>query len=964
MLEEYCSHSGFSSKPGKWGICEDCSRILWKIKENGPIFSVPTLRENVTISVGNRRTIIDIARNPQDCQSFDNGFTIRTRINADLDFIDGMNSIKNSASRTKTREKRLKEISDRIEKFGLVITRLVNDSEIEKNEPIIIHRGDLDPFLNIPSLDAACDGITNPLPNPSLDSRWVTWEPVISSNFAGYQLKNMQTQAIKRVLKEKRSFTIVGLPTGYGKSVIAQIATQLLRNTKGGDNGPTLMISPLISLMDDQRIRWNEQFNLKLRNNGLEQLNCKFLTPSETEDKRKIISDLINDKIDLLCCSPESILKPRIGGNDNWMAAFQKMRNPFSLMVVDEAHTIADWGASIRPEFQLLDTVKRMIIRGNENLRLLLMSATITDSEERELRRMFDVSNTMKSSGETLREMDSNACATRRDLMFDLKRIKSEELNDSIEEIKLARNHITKFNSWNRDSDGKLYRRDGRPSPSVVFTRMKADAHSLKMEFDTKLSTNAVQTYPGDTGPFSRERRLRDFLENKMRFLVATSAFGMGVDKKDVWLAAYLGQPYTLKGLYQAFGRAARDSNWDGDGNKRSGLCIGRFYGKGQSFNPRMGLKLSLERVYDLLSNAQEGPVAKGGYLALDLLNDPTIGWSTNEKNSMEIEIDFEDDTGQDEYDNCNWASSTIDLHNEEELRRIHNEIKARESKNRSLNAHVNLRLWVLSCLERTGAVSIMGIHPRRIKLKNLQDQIHILDYISNCGSYLDAMNNLDRSDSNNQLRELVYIIRLNRTMKTFQDIRSEIEKGINLLKERHDIGLSEMNQFMDTITKKGGCIRKAFAPSVGRTKKEEASCIESIRDHNQAVMPCSNCRTDVWLRDMGFPQTGFLLSTDDVLNVIEDKTKIQKKGEKDVYFQIKGVEEYEIIECNFRYPIRMDDFGQSVPPKENITSKRMVCISAKWKLLKIMPYLLYTKKIEINYFSQMGLYSNLSTIR
>ena len=128
--------------------------------------------------------------------------------------------------------------------------------------------------------------------------------------------------------------------------------------------------------------------------------------------------------------------------------------------------------------------------------------------------------------------------------------------------------------------------------------------------------------------------------------------------------------------------------------------------------------------------------------------------------------------------------------------------------------------------------------------------------------------------------------------------------------------------------------------------------------------MPCSNCRTDVWLRDMGFPQTGFLLSTDDVLNVIEDKTKIQKKGEKDVYFQIKGVEEYEIIECNFRYPIRMDDFGQSVPPKENITSKRMVCISAKWKLLKIMPYLLYTKKIEINYFSQMGLYSNLSTIR
>ena len=65
-------------------------------------------------------------------------------------------------------------------------------------------------------------------------------------------------------------------------------------------------------------------------------------------------------------------------------------------------------------------------------------------------------------------------------------------------------------------------------------------------------------------------------------------------------------------------------------------------------------------------------------------------------------------------------------------------------------------------------------------------------------------MNNLDRSDSNNQLRELVYIIRLNRTMKTFQDIRSEIEKGINLLKERHDIGLSENEPIHGYYYKKG----------------------------------------------------------------------------------------------------------------------------------------------------------------
>ena len=923
MTSESCQHEELPDDPGRWLTCPECSQILWRQTDGGPCFFVPSVRETHSVDGGKRRTIVR-AIEPSECADFDKGFILRTRLNLDLDYITGQAPLSPLSNSKQSRTRRIEEISERIGKFGLTVTRLLEDGDLEKNEPIWIHRRDFNPRLRVPSLTAAEDDISVPFPDNEQDSRWGHWRQSVSGSFAnmfGEPLYPRQIQAIESILKPNRSLTIVGLPTGFGKTRIAQVATYLIRNTEGGDRGPTLIISPLISLMDDQRIRWSEELNEKLSKAGEKTLKCRFLTSAETRDKREIIGELLRDEIDVLCCSPESILKPRKEHHLHWIGAIQKMKNPFSLLVVDEAHTIADWGASIRPEFQLLDTLKRAILRRNPSLRVLLMSATITEEEDKELRRMFDEDKTMRPAGDTIREPDRNACATRRDLAFDFRRIREDDFVTAVDYVKSARNNLIELDDWNRDSLGEKYRPDGRPSSVVVFTRKKKDARGLiKSAFKEHKRQGDVVTYTGSTGAFAREATLRKFLKDEIRYLVATSAFGMGVDKRDVWLASYLGQPYTLKGLYQAFGRAARDSGWDDDqtDRKRSGLCIGRFYGKSQPFNPRMGIKLSMERIYDLLSvDSEEETVFKNGYLSLDLLHNPTSGWSTNlEIASEDDTVELEDDTGQDEYDLIDQFRNSVDIQNQKQIERIHQEIEERRKKNSSLDSHINLRMWVLSCLERTGAISIMGVHPEVLGVDEDGRNRTIHDLISKYGSYPEAIDAAQTLKKATRSHRSVYVIRINRSMGTFEEMAKEMDDGIHLLKKRHQNGLDEMSKFMSFITKRDGCIRKAFAGSVGRLPKDEATCIESIRDHNQPVMPCSNCRSHPWLIERNFPQDGPLFSTPDIMRVLSDHGTIDINDTRIRYFRIHDTENIHDLSPDIDYELVVDEFEDLIPPQ------------------------------------------------
>ena len=312
------------------------------------------------------------------------------------------------------------------------------------------------------------------------DERWEEWRPQLGQNLQsvfGQPLHKEQEIAATSVLKNHRSFTVVGLPTGLGKLGLPG-ATHLIRSThrEGCDSGPTLIISPLISLMDDQRTKWSTELGEVLSRSGQNPLKCRFLTAAEPIRRRQVMNELRKDELDVLCCSPESLISPRVD-QSHMVETFLSMKNPFSLMVVDEAHIIAEWGASIRPTFQLLNMVKERLVQANPKLRLLLMSATITSEEDEELRRMFGEG--MLDPGETIRshrvdgKSTANTSGTRPDLMFDIKISSPNDLGDIVSEISRARGHFTQNSQWNTDSHGQTFRSDGRPPPIIVYTAQK-----------------------------------------------------------------------------------------------------------------------------------------------------------------------------------------------------------------------------------------------------------------------------------------------------------------------------------------------------------------------------------------------------------------------------------------------------------------------------------------------------------
>ena len=126
-----------------------------------------------------------------------------------------------------------------------------------------------------------------------------------------------------------------------------------------GIQDPTHRFAPHLTT-DDQRIRWNE-INDEWEQSGLDPLRCIF-DFGRDQTAARIETTTQGRGTRCLCCSPEVLLRPS-KGHAQWIEIFQQMEQPFSLMVIDEAHTIADWGASIRPEFQLLNTIKRILVR-------------------------------------------------------------------------------------------------------------------------------------------------------------------------------------------------------------------------------------------------------------------------------------------------------------------------------------------------------------------------------------------------------------------------------------------------------------------------------------------------------------------------------------------------------------------------------------------------------------------------
>lgn len=304
--------------------------------------------------------------------------------------------------------------------------------------------------------------------------------------------------------------TLVSLPTGGGKSLI----TQMMAYQSGG---LTIVVVPTVSLADDQLIAAKQI--IKRSTVDQEIFSYRSGVPIAP-----ILTAIQNRTARLLFISPEALMNNQAFDNVIKIANKQHyMKN----IVIDEAHIVVDWGASFRVDYQCLEAWRKKLLLTNPSIRTVLLSATFENKSVDVLKKLF-------SDG--IRWIEVRCDALRHEPRYILLKEKGYKNKDK-KTIELVR---------------KL------PHPMIIYVARPDDAEQVK----TLLAENGIRnvcTYTGLTNSDFREQLLKSWKANEFEIMVATSAFGVGVDKPDVRTVLHLYIPQNPNAYYQELGRGGRD---------------------------------------------------------------------------------------------------------------------------------------------------------------------------------------------------------------------------------------------------------------------------------------------------------------------------------------------------------------------------------------------------------------------
>lgn len=320
---------------------------------------------------------------------------------------------------------------------------------------------------------------------------------VLKSFFGFSSFKGNQEAVIQNVLDNNDSFVI--MPTGGGKSLCYQLPALMVEGT-------AIIISPLIALMKNQ-VDAIRRFSPE---RGIAHVMNSSLSKQEMEEVR---ADLVNGVTKLLYVAPESLTK-----EDN-IEFFHKLK--ISFFAVDEAHCISEWGHDFRPEYRRIRPIIETI---TENAPILALTATATPKVQDDIQKNLKMVNAQvfKSS------------FNRANLYYEVRPKTKDVLKDIIRFIKLN---------------------DGKSGIVYCISRKKVE------EIAETLVVNGIKALPYHAGldASTRKNNQDKFLMEESDVIVATIAFGMGIDKPDVRFVIHHDIPKSLEGYYQETGRSGRD---------------------------------------------------------------------------------------------------------------------------------------------------------------------------------------------------------------------------------------------------------------------------------------------------------------------------------------------------------------------------------------------------------------------
>ena len=315
--------------------------------------------------------------------------------------------------------------------------------------------------------------------------------------FGFTSFKGHQEEIIKNLLNGNNSFVV--MPTGSGKSMCYQLPSILLEGT-------SIIVSPLIALMKNQ-----VDF---LRGNSIHDSIAHVINSTLTKAEiTKVEKDILNNETKILFVAPESLVKL------NFINFLKSVK--ISFFAIDEAHCISEWGHDFRPEYR---NIRKVIDQINPNIPIIALTATATPKVQE------DILKNLKIKDAKIFKASFN----RPNLYYEVRTKTKDVIID-----------IVKFVKKNKSKSGIIY----------CLSRKKVE------ELTKILNVNDISAVPYHAGLDAKTRSLNQdlFLKEDCDIVVATIAFGMGIDKPDVRFVIHHDIPKSLENYYQETGRAGRD---------------------------------------------------------------------------------------------------------------------------------------------------------------------------------------------------------------------------------------------------------------------------------------------------------------------------------------------------------------------------------------------------------------------